>query len=315
MYAPTNAGVQRNPAAGLRALGGHTPYRCCGIFQEYDMGTPTIADLIAPAHLAAGTARAEAVLDAMDALFPIAQTLAAYHRTSTPAEPVFDSTAGVMAEVTIGLPTALTTRPVEMLVAQNDSGGRKRGWAYDHETGGQRSAHVLLERQRQVQQALLEEPAAVEGFWRAATEGLPLLGGATRFTLSYGWSKPDVWRAAFAVDGMTVWNQVTPCGPTHLRKRLVPLFSAFTALDDAFGSLPATKRWCSVDMGDTIVAAPHPEGAFYKRMACLQPHAPFHPGSPNIGHKPIAKVVDQDLLADRVADLRRRFCPTGVPLL
>lgn len=279
------------------------------------MDTPSIADLIAPEHLAAGTARAEAVLDAMDALFPIVQTLAAYHRTAFPAEPVFDQTAGVMVEATIGLPTALTSRPVEMIVEQKDGGGRARGWSYDRAAGRTPSAHALLQRQDKVQQALAAEQALVEGFWRAATDGLPLLGGATRFTLSYGWSKPERWRAALAIDGLTVWNHVTPCGPTHLRKRLIPLFAAFTALDDAFGSLPSTRRWCSVDMGDTIVAAPHAEGAFYKRWACLQPHAPFAPSHPHIGHKPIAEVVDQDLLADRVAELRRRFCPTGVPLL
>ena len=277
------------------------------------MDTPSLATLVDKAHVDAGTARAEAVVDAIERLFPIGQTLAAYHAVF-PAEPVADKGTGkTFFTAEIALPRALTSARLDIALNRIEKSS-ETGWSYDRAARRTVSAHVQMDRRRRVEEALAARADAAGAFWDAATQDLGLLGGATRFTIAYGWTRTDAFRAALSIDGYTVWRQNDPVGPGMLRKRLAPLFASFHALDAAFSGAAATRRWCWAD-SDGVVAAPSPEAAFFKRIACLQPHAPFDPRPCEVGHSPIAEMVDEDRLADRVADLRRAFSPSGHPLL
>lgn len=167
------------------------------------------------------------------------------------------------------------------------------------------SAHQTLAAKHLQQQAEAGFTQARAMMWG----GGALLGGLTQIQFYVGGTTTPI--VAMSIDGLFVWNQNTPVQHTGFQRRLANLLAGLAVLEAGLSPDPCTELW---EVGAEVpLAAPSPEIAWFKQIACTEPHKVCTATLPTNGCCQPKRWVDSERVADRIADLHRKLTPTPAP--
>jgi hypothetical protein len=143
---------------------------------------------------------------------------------------------------------------------------------------------------------------------------LVLLGGRTKMSIVVA-CKPtlEAPMVTLTVDGHHLQRQDAPVFLNGLHKRLAPIFAGLHAVEQASKPEGRSDRIWGWSDGLVQVAAPTAVLAWFKSLVLHEPSSAFDVARCSYSFRAPVLYVDEDRVADDIADLRRTLCPQGAP--